>query len=122
MIDKVEKMKTTAKVAPKITFDDVFGDERVRISDENDTANPDFKHIWMSQLEVSKNGAGKNRESTGIEHGNDVLVREPRENYDKKRLIMEERSYQTAAKTRGLSGDEVFSTGNMKQFAKDVKK
>jgi len=118
----VKELKTTAKVAPKITFDDVFGDERMAITKEQDAANPEFVHIWMSQLEVTKQGPGKNRETTGIEHGNDVLVRELREGYEKKRLIMEERSYQTAAKTRGLSGDEQFSTGNMKQFAKDVKK
>jgi hypothetical protein len=121
-VKDVRELKTTAKVAPKITFDDVFGDERMAISKAQDAANPEFVHIWMPQIDVTKQGPGKNRESTGIEHGNDVLVREPRAIYEQKRLIMEERSYQTAAKTRGLSGDEVFSTGNMKQFAKDVKK
>lgn len=118
----MSKLETSAKVAPKITFDDVFGDDRMKMELEWDAKEPEFKHFWMSSLEVSKSGPGKHREVvSGVEHGNDVLVRTPREPYAQKRQIMNQRSFETAAKMRGIAKDEAYSTGNLKQFAKDVK-
>lgn len=114
--------RVTPKVAPKITFESVFGDDRMGIEKEHDESNPEFKHMWMSKEDVDKEAPKRGGEAiSGVEHGNDVLVRIPRDLWEKRRDIETERSYQMAAKARGTSKDETYSTGNLKQFAKPVR-
>ena len=120
---EVKEIKTVAKVAPKITFEDVFGDDRLRIVKEHEAKDPDSVYMWEFGPDVASKGAGKFKEVvSGVEHGSDVLVKMPRDVWEKKRDIETERSFQSAAKKRGFNPDEVYSTGNLKQFARDVKK
>lgn len=114
--------KVIAKVAPKITFQDVFGDDRIAMENMHDKENPEFKHMWMSRMDIDKELQRKGGEVlSGVEHGNDVLVRVPRELWEQRRDIETERSYQMAAKTRGTSKEESYSTGNLKQFSRPPK-
>lgn len=114
--------KVTAKVAPKITFNDVFGDDRIAMEKTHDEQNPEYKHVWMSRMDIDKELQRKGGEVVdNVEHGNDVLVRIPRDLWQQRRDIEAERSYQMAAKARGTSKDESYSTGNLKQFARPTK-
>lgn len=114
--------KVTAKVAPKITFNDVFGDDRVAMQKAHDEQNPEYKHVWMSRLNIDKMIQRNGGEVVDkAEHGNDVLVRIPRDLWKQRRDIESQRSYQMAAKARGVSKDESYSTGNLKQFARPVR-
>jgi hypothetical protein len=114
--------RVTPKVAPKITFESVFGDDRMRMEKEHDAESPEFKHMWMSKIDVDKEAPKRGGEVVaGVEHGNDVLVKIPMDVWQKRRDIETERSYQMASKARGQSKDESYSTGNLKQFARPVR-
>lgn len=122
IVTEVQKIKTAAKVAPKITFEDVFGDDRVRIIKDHESKDPENVYMWEFGPEIAEKGVGRFKEVVkGTEHGSDVLVRMPRDVWEKKRDIETERSYQSTARKRGFNPDEVYSTGNLKQFARDVK-
>lgn len=115
-------VKSVAKLAPKITFESVFGDERKMLEDKHDEENPEFKHMWIDKpsLDVTLQRLGGEVVS-GVEHGSDVLVRVLRDSWQKKRDIETERSYQMAAKARGTAKEESYSTGNLKQFRKPMR-
>lgn len=114
--------RVTPKVAPKITFESVFGDDRMSMEKKHDSENHDFKHMWMSKADVDKEAPKRGGEVVnGVEHGNDVLVKIPRDLWEKRRDIEVERSFQMASKARGQSKDETYSTGNLKQFRHPVR-
>lgn len=118
-MSKDGKIETVAKPAPKITVADVFADERMRTIKEHEAENPDFVYSWAFGPEVAKSGPGRFKEVVkGVEHGNDVLVRMPRDVYEQKVAIEHERSYQSVAKLRGLNTDDEWKTGNLKQVPK----
>jgi hypothetical protein len=117
----MNELKTKAKVAPKITFDDVFRDERMAIIKEHEAKDPDNVYFWDSAQSVSKSGPGRNKEVVGVEHGNDVLLKMPRTIHEQVRAIEEERSYQLTAKGRGIKSEDEYKTGELRKTPKSIR-
>lgn len=124
---QTKSIKTTSKVAPKITFDQVFGDERMRIQKEWDDLEPNMEHMWCNEkkfpdLQRRLKAEVVMFEGKEVEHGADFLLRIPADIWKQRQDIEQHRSHQLAAKARGVAtrDGESYSTGNLKQFRRPV--
>lgn len=91
-------MPKTRKTGPKASVNVTHVSERLKVEQEYDAANKDFKHMWVSVDATQDRLARQNKEIVKDEDGNietngiSQLVRQPREIYDGAMIAKEERS------------------------------
>ena len=96
-----EPKKIERKKAPSIEVEDVFRDERKALLERLDTESPDFVHSYQSpnvkQSELDRKGQEAVQEDgKPVIHGDDIVVRQSRELFERRRGLEEARSLKVA--------------------------